>query len=172
MTCHWPLVHFALIDNFVDQPNVASIQFAENEGAFLMGAIAGLMTESNKVGFLGGLGRRPPHLGVHRPTPRIVDVGTDQATQGPLVGTLGRPLNRRQRIHVAPQVRPRRVGLRRRQDLVALAVGAADAVSRSASGADAVAPAASCRRSSASRNRTRRACSRCRRRRWARRTSG
>jgi basic membrane protein A len=51
----YPDIHFALIDNFVDQPNVACIQFAENEGAFLMGAIAALMTESGKVGFVGGM---------------------------------------------------------------------------------------------------------------------
>ena len=51
----YPDTHFALIDNFVDQPNVACIQFAENEGAFLMGAIAAYMTESGKVGFVGGM---------------------------------------------------------------------------------------------------------------------
>ncbi len=51
----YPDIHFALIDNFVDQPNVASIQFAENEGAFLMGAIAAYMTETGKVGFVGGM---------------------------------------------------------------------------------------------------------------------
>ena len=51
----FPDVYFALIDNFVDQPNVASIQFAENEGAFLMGAIAAYMTETGKVGFVGGM---------------------------------------------------------------------------------------------------------------------
>ncbi|MEJ2448593.1 MAG: BMP family ABC transporter substrate-binding protein, partial [Anaerolineales bacterium] len=51
----YPDVHFALIDNFVDQPNVACIQFKENEGAFLMGAIAAYMTETGKVGFVGGI---------------------------------------------------------------------------------------------------------------------
>ncbi|MCD6345616.1 MAG: BMP family ABC transporter substrate-binding protein [Anaerolineae bacterium] len=51
----YPDVHFALIDNFVDQPNVACIQFAENEGAFLMGAIAAYMSETGKVGFVGGM---------------------------------------------------------------------------------------------------------------------
>ncbi|MCK4314345.1 MAG: BMP family ABC transporter substrate-binding protein, partial [Anaerolineae bacterium] len=51
----YPDVNFALIDNFVDQPNVACIQFAENEGAFLMGAIAAYMTKTGKVGFVGGM---------------------------------------------------------------------------------------------------------------------
>jgi len=51
----YPDVNFALIDNYVDQPNVACIQFAENEGAFLMGAIAAYMTKTGKVGFVGGM---------------------------------------------------------------------------------------------------------------------
>ncbi|MDY6875490.1 MAG: BMP family ABC transporter substrate-binding protein [Chloroflexota bacterium] len=51
----YPDINFALIDNYVEQPNVACIQFAENEGAFLMGAIAAYMTESGKVGFVGGM---------------------------------------------------------------------------------------------------------------------
>jgi basic membrane protein A len=51
----YPDIHFALIDNYVDQPNVACIQFAENEGAFLMGAIAAYMTQTDKVGFVGGM---------------------------------------------------------------------------------------------------------------------
>lgn len=51
----YPDINFALIDNFVDQPNVACIQFAENEGAFLMGAIAAYMTETGTVGFVGGM---------------------------------------------------------------------------------------------------------------------
>ncbi len=51
----YPDIHFALIDNCVDHPNVACIQFAENEGAFLMGAIAAYMSKTGKVGFVGGM---------------------------------------------------------------------------------------------------------------------
>ena len=51
----FPDVNFALIDNCVDHPNVACIQFAENEGAFLMGAIAAYMSQTGKVGFVGGM---------------------------------------------------------------------------------------------------------------------
>ena len=51
----YPGIHFALIDNYVDQPNVACIQFKENEGAFLMGAIAAYMSKTGKVGFVGGM---------------------------------------------------------------------------------------------------------------------
>lgn len=36
-------------------PNVANITFAEHEGSFLVGVIAGLTTKTNKVGFLGGV---------------------------------------------------------------------------------------------------------------------
>lgn len=46
--------NFAIVDNVVELDNVKSIVFKENEGSFLMGIIAGKMTKSNKVGFLGG----------------------------------------------------------------------------------------------------------------------
>ncbi|MCL5075704.1 MAG: BMP family ABC transporter substrate-binding protein [Chloroflexi bacterium] len=47
--------HFALVDAEVDAPNVASLLFKEQEGAFLGGAVAGLLTKSNKIGFVGGM---------------------------------------------------------------------------------------------------------------------
>ena len=50
-----PDAQFAIVDSVVEGDNVASINFREEEGSFLVGAIAGLMTESNKVGFIGGL---------------------------------------------------------------------------------------------------------------------
>ena len=34
---------------------MASLLFKEEEGSFLAGVVAGLMTKSNKVGFVGGL---------------------------------------------------------------------------------------------------------------------
>ena len=46
--------NFAIIDSVVELPNVASITFKEQEGSFLMGIIAGKMTKTNKVGFIGG----------------------------------------------------------------------------------------------------------------------
>ncbi|UUZ81562.1 BMP family ABC transporter substrate-binding protein [Paenibacillus sp. P26] len=45
----------AIIDNVVNAPNVESVTFAENEGAYLVGIVAGSMTKSNKVGFVGGI---------------------------------------------------------------------------------------------------------------------
>jgi len=51
----FPDQKFAIIDAVVDQPNVASIIYEEHEGAFLVGVVAGMMTKTNKVGFVGGL---------------------------------------------------------------------------------------------------------------------
>lgn len=51
----FPDQKFALVDAVVEAPNVASITFAEHEGSFLVGVIAGLKTETNKIGFIGGM---------------------------------------------------------------------------------------------------------------------
>jgi basic membrane protein A len=50
-----PDVNFAIIDAVIEEPNVASLTFAEEEGSFLVGVAAGLKTQSNKVGFIGGV---------------------------------------------------------------------------------------------------------------------
>lgn len=49
-----PDTNFCLIDAAVEGDNIKSITFKEEEGSFLMGVIAGLMTKTNKVGFIGG----------------------------------------------------------------------------------------------------------------------
>lgn len=49
-----PNAKMAIIDNVVDAPNVESVTFAENEGSFLVGVVAGLTTKTNKIGFIGG----------------------------------------------------------------------------------------------------------------------
>lgn len=51
----FPDSHFAIVDSVVDEPNVASLVFKEHEGSFLVGAIAGMYTKTNKVGFVGGI---------------------------------------------------------------------------------------------------------------------
>ncbi len=51
----FPHVKFAIVDAEVKAPNVRSIVFEEQEGSFLVGAIAGFMTNSGKVGFIGGM---------------------------------------------------------------------------------------------------------------------
>ncbi|MBK5251585.1 MAG: BMP family ABC transporter substrate-binding protein [Peptostreptococcaceae bacterium] len=51
----FPEQKFAIIDETVDAANAAGLTFKEHEGSFLTGVIAGLMTETNKVGFVGGM---------------------------------------------------------------------------------------------------------------------
>lgn len=51
----FPDINFVVIDTVVDLPNVQSVQFRYNEGAYLVGALAGLTTETDKVGFVGGM---------------------------------------------------------------------------------------------------------------------
>ena len=50
----FPKNKFAIIDETVDAPNVVSLVFKEEQGAFLVGALAGLMTKTNIIGFVGG----------------------------------------------------------------------------------------------------------------------
>jgi basic membrane protein A len=51
----FPSIHFCIIDSFVDMPNVTGLTFKENEGSFLVGAVAGLLAKGKKVGFVGGM---------------------------------------------------------------------------------------------------------------------
>ncbi|NLL44018.1 MAG: BMP family ABC transporter substrate-binding protein [Firmicutes bacterium] len=51
----YPNINFAIVDDTVENPNVTSLVFAEHEGSFLVGVLAGLMTETNTVGFVGGM---------------------------------------------------------------------------------------------------------------------
>jgi basic membrane protein A len=50
----YPDKNFLLIDSLSEAPNVQGVLFRENEGAFLNGILAGMMTESNKLGVVGG----------------------------------------------------------------------------------------------------------------------
>jgi len=51
----YPETNFAIVDSVVDQPNVSSITFKEHQGSFLVGVAAAMKTESDKVGFVGGV---------------------------------------------------------------------------------------------------------------------
>jgi len=56
----FPDKKYACVDYTVDPsktipPNLVALEFKEEEGSFLVGAIAGLLTKSNKVGFVGGM---------------------------------------------------------------------------------------------------------------------
>lgn len=59
----FPDTNFAIVDSTVDQPNVASLVFQDAQGAYLVGVVAGEMTQvqteftnsdDKVVGFLGG----------------------------------------------------------------------------------------------------------------------
>lgn len=51
----YPDVKFGIIDSVVDNPNVLSTCFKEEEGSFLVGLVAGKDTKKNVVGFVGGM---------------------------------------------------------------------------------------------------------------------
>lgn len=51
----YPDQKFAIVDMVVDKANVASLTFRANEGSFLVGVVAGMMTTTGKVGFVGGM---------------------------------------------------------------------------------------------------------------------
>ncbi len=55
VAAQFPQLKFALVDAEVKLPNVQNLLFQEHEGSYLVGAIAGLTTKTNKVGFLGGM---------------------------------------------------------------------------------------------------------------------
>lgn len=51
----YPDTQFVILDSVVEQPNVQSIVFKEHEGSFVVGALAGMRTESKKLGFIAGI---------------------------------------------------------------------------------------------------------------------
>ncbi len=60
LAAQFPNVKFAGIDyapspDFKGLPNLAALKFREHEGSFLVGAIAGLVTRTKTVGFVGGM---------------------------------------------------------------------------------------------------------------------
>ena len=55
VAAEYPDISFGIIDGWVEAPNVASLGFAEHEGSFLVGVAAGLKTEVDTIGFIGGV---------------------------------------------------------------------------------------------------------------------
>ena len=51
----FPKTQFAIIDATVNKPNVQSVTFKEQEGSYLVGAIAVTASKTGKVGFVGGM---------------------------------------------------------------------------------------------------------------------
>ena len=55
VAAQYPQKHFVIVDAEVSAPNVRSLLFEEHEGSYLVGAAAGLATQTGKVGFIGGM---------------------------------------------------------------------------------------------------------------------
>lgn len=51
----FPDTKFAIVDMVVDQPNVKSVVFTEEQGSFLVGMLAAKASKTNTVGFIGGM---------------------------------------------------------------------------------------------------------------------
>jgi basic membrane protein A len=51
----FPDRNFAIIDTVAEAANIVSIVYREQEGDFLMGVLAAMLTKSKKVGFVGGV---------------------------------------------------------------------------------------------------------------------
>ena len=51
----YPDLKFAIIDGWLELPNVAALNFKEHEGSFLVGIIAARTTKTGKIGFVGGM---------------------------------------------------------------------------------------------------------------------
>ena len=50
-----PNSHFVIVDDVIEGPNVKSITFREEEGSFLVGALAAMKSQTGSVGFVGGM---------------------------------------------------------------------------------------------------------------------
>ena len=51
----FPDTKFAIIDMVVEQPNVKSVVFTEEQGSYLVGMMAAMASKSGTVGFVGGM---------------------------------------------------------------------------------------------------------------------
>ena len=51
----YPETTFVIVDEVVEADNVKSVKFAEHEGSYLVGLMAGMASESGTVGFIGGM---------------------------------------------------------------------------------------------------------------------
>jgi basic membrane protein A len=51
----YPDTKFTIIDMVVDQPNVRSVVFSEEQGSYLVGMAAAMASETGTVGFIGGM---------------------------------------------------------------------------------------------------------------------
>ena len=55
VAAEYPETDFAIIDMVVDQPNVRSVVYKEQEGSYLVGVMAAKASETGTVSFIGGM---------------------------------------------------------------------------------------------------------------------
>ncbi len=55
VAAEFPDTKFVLVDSVVEKPNVRSVVYAEHEGSYLVGVLAGMASKTGKVGFIGGM---------------------------------------------------------------------------------------------------------------------
>ncbi|MEI8634359.1 BMP family ABC transporter substrate-binding protein [Vibrio sp. PP-XX7] len=55
VSAEFPNIHFTILDMVVDKPNVQSVVFKEQEGSFLVGALAAKVSKTGTIGFIGGM---------------------------------------------------------------------------------------------------------------------
>ncbi|MEM8570505.1 MAG: BMP family ABC transporter substrate-binding protein [Pseudomonadota bacterium] len=55
VAAEFPDTRFVIVDAVVDLPNVRSVVFNEHEGSYLVGVLAALASESDTIGFVGGM---------------------------------------------------------------------------------------------------------------------
>lgn len=51
----YPDTRFAIVDGYVEAPNVRTILFTEHEGSYLVGMLAAMASQTGTVGFVGGM---------------------------------------------------------------------------------------------------------------------
>lgn len=54
VAANYPDTKFAIVDGSGDAKNIRSLKFKEEEGSFLVGVAAGIVSKTGKVGFVGG----------------------------------------------------------------------------------------------------------------------
>jgi basic membrane protein A and related proteins len=51
----YPNTNFAIVDAVLESPNGTGLTFREDEGSFTVGMVAAMLTETGKVGYIGGM---------------------------------------------------------------------------------------------------------------------
>lgn len=55
VAAQFPKIKYAIVDAPVEGANIQSLMFAEQEGSYLVGYLAGLVTKTGVIGFVGGM---------------------------------------------------------------------------------------------------------------------